>query len=152
VLTFSGGQFPAISLTLATSFTIYGVIRSRVAVGGMPGLFVETLVLLPVAGVYLGGLIGTNAAAFGAHDPGLAGMLLLAGPFTVMPLLAFALAARRLRPSTIGVMQFIAPTMQFFVGVAYGEPLTVAHAVCFTLIWSAVAVFSADAWRATRTA
>ncbi len=150
VLTSSGGTFPAIALTLATSFTIYGVIRARVAVGGMPGLFIETLILFPFATAYIARLIAADAAVFGAEDPAMSAWLVLAGPFTVLPLLCFALAARRLPLSTIGVMQFLAPTMQFVVGLAYGEPLTAAHVVCFTLIWIAVAVFSADAWRASR--
>ena len=152
VLTISGGQFPVISLTLATSFTTYGVIRSRVSVGGMPGLFIETLVLLPLAALYMLWLTRSGSAAFGPDDPGLMGVLMLAGPFTVLPLLCFALAARRVRLSTIGIMQFIAPTLQFLVGLGYGERLTVPHVVCFTLIWTAVAAFSWDAWRATRTA
>ncbi|HEX6997063.1 MAG TPA: EamA family transporter RarD [Gammaproteobacteria bacterium] len=150
VLTSSGGTFPAIALTLATSFTIYGVIRSRVAVGGMPGLFIETLILFPAAAAYIARLVVADAAVFGAEDVALSVWLVLAGPFTVVPLLCFALAARRLPLSTIGVMQFLAPTMQFGVGLAYGEPLTAAHVVCFTLIWIAVAVFSADAWFASR--
>jgi chloramphenicol-sensitive protein RarD len=152
VLALSGTEFPVIALTLATSFTIYGVIRSRVAVGGMPGLFIETLILFPIAALYLLHLVRSDAAAFGAGDWALAGTLMLAGPFTVLPLLCFALAARRLRLSTIGVMQFIAPTMQFVVGIAYGEPLTRAHVACFALIWTAVAIFSLDAWRASRAA
>src|SRR5690606_8633784 len=150
VLTLSGGTFPAIALTLATSFTIYGVIRSRVAVGGMPGLFIETVILLPAAAAYIVRLAAADKAVFGPSDPGLAGLLALAGPFTVRPLLWFALAARRLPLSTIGIMQFIAPTMQFIGGIVFGEPLTAAHVVCFALIWVAVAVFSADAWRASR--
>ncbi len=149
VLTIRGAQFPAVALTLATSFTIYGVIRSRVAVGGMPGLFIETLVLFPIAAAYLVMLTHVDGAAFGTANPALSGTLMLAGPFTVLPLLSFALAARRLRLSTIGIMQFIAPTMQFFLGLAYGEPLTGAHVVCFVLIWTAVAIFSGDAWRAS---
>ena len=152
VLTLSGGQFPVISLTLATSFTIYGVIRSRVAVGGMPGLFIETLVLFPLAALYMVWLMRSGSAAFGPDDPRLMGLLMLAGPFTVLPLLCFALAARRVRLSTIGIMQFIAPTLQFLVGLVYGERLTIPHVVCFTLIWIAVAAFSWDAWRATRAA
>lgn len=150
VLASSGTQFPVIALTLATSFTIYGVIRSRVAIGGMPGLFIETLILFPAAGLYLAYITSTGASSFGPHDLPLAGLLMLAGPFTVLPLLCFALAARRLRLSTIGVMQFIAPTIQFFVGLAYGETLTTAHGVCFALIWTAVVVFSVDAFRASR--
>jgi chloramphenicol-sensitive protein RarD len=147
VLTLSGGQFPLLSLTLATSFTIYGVIRRRVAIGGMPGLFIETLVLLPAAIAWLLWLETRDAAVFSLADPAMAGTLMLAGPFTVIPLLFFALAARRLRLSTIGVMQFIAPSLQFAVGLAYGEQLTTAHRVCFALIWTAVTVFSFDAWR-----
>jgi len=77
----------------------------------------------------------------------MAGTLMLAGPFTVLPLLCFALAARRLRLATIGVMQFIAPTLQFIVGLGYGEVLTVPHVICFTLIWTAVTLFSWDACR-----
>jgi len=147
VLTWSGGQFPLLALTLATSFTIYGVIRRRVAIGGMPGLFIETLLLLPAAVGYLLWLESRDAAVFDPADIALVGTLMLAGPLTVIPLLCFALAARRLSLSTIGVMQFISPTIQFAVGVAYGEQLTTAHVVCFALIWTAVTVFSFDAWR-----
>jgi chloramphenicol-sensitive protein RarD len=149
-LTVSGGQFPLISLTLATSFTIYGTIRSRVAIGGMPGLFIETLLLFPPALAYMLWLGLHGGSSFVAGAWSLKGILMLAGPFTVLPLLCFAIAARRLRLSTIGIMQFIAPTLQFLVGVAYGEELTRAHVVCFTLIWIAVAAFSWDAWRTAR--
>lgn len=150
VLTVSGGEFPLVALTLATSFTIYGTIRSRVDIGGMPGLFVETVVLLPAALVYLAWLTTRNAAVFTSGDIELSALLVLAGPLTVLPLLLFALAARRLRLSTIGVMQFIAPTLQFIVGMAYGEQLTGPHIVCFALIWTAVLLFSGDAWRHSR--
>ena len=150
VLTFSGGEFPVVSLTLAVSFTIYGVIRSRVVVGGMPGLFIETLILvLPSLG-YIMWLTNSGLSSFRLEDPAMMGGLMLAGPLTVVPLLCFALAARRLRLSTIGIMQFIVPTLQFLVGLAYGEQLTVPHATCFTLIWVAVIIFSWDAWRSTR--
>jgi chloramphenicol-sensitive protein RarD len=147
VLTLSGGEFPLIALTLATTFTIYGTIRSRLAIGGMPGLFIETLVLLPAAGAYLLWLAGNGEIVFASGDWSMSGTLMLAGPFTVMPLLCFALAARRLSLSAIGVMQFIAPSLQFLVGLAYGEVLTVPHIICFALIWTAVSLFSWDAWR-----
>lgn len=150
VLTISGGEFPLIALTLATTFTAYGAIRSRVVIGGMPGLFVETLILLPAALAYLVWLASQGAAVFASGNVGTSAMLMLAGPLTVLPLLMFALAARRLRLSTIGVMQFIAPTLQFLVGLAYGEVLTGPHIVCFTLIWIAVVLFSGDAWRRSR--
>lgn len=150
VLTFSGGRIPAIALFLGTSFTIYGVIRKKVVIGGMPGLFVETIVLLPLGLVYLAWLMGRGEAAFAAGDTGLSLILLLAGPITVIPLLFFALAARRLNLSTVGMMQFLAPTLQFFVGVYYGEQLTKAHMICFACIWIAVVLFSWDAWRTSR--
>lgn len=148
VLTVSGGQFPAIALALAGAFTIYGVIRKRVVIGGMPGLFVETLVLLPVA---MGGLLMLGyrgEAVFGSAGPVMNGLLVLAGPITVIPLLCFALAARRLNLTTVGFMQFIAPTLQFLVGLYYGETLTLGHLVCFACIWVAVTLFSIDAVRA----
>jgi chloramphenicol-sensitive protein RarD len=147
VLASRGGGFPLIALTLATSFTIYGVLRSRVAVGGMPGLFIETLVLLPLAAGYLLWLGVQDIGALSLEAPRMMLLLTLAGPFTVLPLLAFALAARRVQLSTIGILQFISPTLQFLVGLAYGEQLTTAHIACFALIWTAVATFSWDAWR-----
>ena len=149
VLTFSGGQFPAISLFLAMSFTIYGVIRKRVVIGGMPGLFVETTLLFPFAVVSLWVLVDSGQAAFSPANPGLAGLLLLAGPVTVVPLLFFALAARRLNLSTVGFLQFLAPTLMFLVGLYHGEQLTTPHLVCFGCIWVAVILYSADALRAT---
>jgi chloramphenicol-sensitive protein RarD len=150
VLTVSGGEFPLISLTLAVTFTCYGVIRSRVVVGGMPGLFIETLILLPLSLAYTTWLMRSGLSSFRLEDPAMMAGLMFAGPLTVVPLLCFALAARRLRLSTIGIMQFIAPTLQFLVGLAYGEQLTVPHIICFTLIWIAVILFSWDAWRSTR--
>ena len=151
VLTISGGQFPLISLTLAVSFTIYGVIRKQVVVGGMPGLFIETLVLLPLALVYMWTLFQSGQAAFSSDAPGQMVLLLMAGPLTVLPLLCFALAARRLDLSMIGFLQFIGPTGQFIVGVAYGEALTPPHLVCFGFIWIAVIIFAIDAWKLSRT-
>ena len=151
VLTFRGGEFPAIAVFLGVAFAIYGVIRKQVVVGGMPGLFIETLVLLPIALGYLLWIMLAGEAAFSFTDPSLAGILLLAGPLTVIPLLFFALAARRLNLSTLGMMQFIAPTLQFVIAVIYGEQLTTAHIICFSLIWLAVILFSIDAWRTNRT-
>ena len=150
VLTISGGQFPGIALFLAVSFTIYGVIRKQVAIGGMPGLFVETLVLLPVAVIWLAWMVYSGGSAIASGDPGLTGLLLLAGPITVVPLLCFALAARRLALTTVGFMQFLAPTLQFLTGIYYGEKLTMPHLICFGCIWIAVILFSTDAIRASR--
>lgn len=150
VLAISGGTFPAIALFLGTSFTIYGVIRKKIAVGGMPGLFVETVVLFPFGVAYLAWLMNGGLAVFSLQDPATAGLLALAGPLTVVPLLFFALAARRLNLSTLGMLQFLAPTLQFIVGVLNGEQLTLPHIICFACIWTAVALFSWDVWQATR--
>lgn len=150
VLTISGGAFPVISFSLAISFTIYGVIRKQTNVGGMPGLLIETLLLAPVAVAYLYFLVRQGNAVFASGTATEDAVLLLAGPITVLPLLCFALAARRLNLATVGFMQFITPTMQFLVGVYYGERLTLPHMVCFGCIWIAVALFSFDAWRSSR--
>jgi chloramphenicol-sensitive protein RarD len=147
ILTVSGGSFPAIAIFLGISFTIYGVIRKKVVIGGMPGLFVETLVLFPFALVYLIWIMISGTAVFSSAQPGMAIALALAGPLTVIPLLFFALAARRLKLSTVGMMQFLAPSLQFLVGVIYGEQLTLPHIICFACIWTAVALFSWDALR-----
>lgn len=145
VLTISGGQVPWIALFLAISFTVYAVIRKRVVIGGMPGLFVETLLLVPIALAWFFHIKMSGQAAFGAGDSSLTFWLLMAGPVTALPLLCFALAARRLPLTMIGFMQFLAPTIQFFTGVYYGEQLTTAHLICFGFIWAAVVVFSFDA-------
>ncbi|MDJ0794158.1 MAG: EamA family transporter RarD [Woeseiaceae bacterium] len=144
-LTFSGGIFPWVALSLAALFTAYGVIRKQVAIGAMPGLFVETSLLFPFAFVFLGALMIGSTASFGSGDAGLTSLLMLGGPITVIPLLLFAIAAKRLSLTTIGFMQFIAPTLQFVTGLYYGEQLTTPHLVCFGLIWAAVVFFSYDA-------
>ena len=150
VLTLSGGTFPWVAISLAVFFTAYGVIRKRVAIGAMPGLFVETLLLFPFAMVWMIWLLVAGQASFGSQDMSLAMLLLAAGPVTVVPLLLFAVAARRLPLTMIGFMQFLAPTLQFLTGIYYGEKLTTAHQICFGLIWVAVILFSVDAIRAGR--
>ncbi len=150
VLTISGGQVPWVALFLAISFTIYAVIRKRVVIGGMPGLFIETLLLLPFALAWFAWIKSSGQAAFASGDGALTAWLIMAGPLTAVPLLFFALAARRLPLTTIGFMQFLAPTLQFCVGIYYGELLTTAHLICFGCIWVAVAFFSFDAVRASK--
>jgi chloramphenicol-sensitive protein RarD len=150
VLTFSGGEFPAISLALGFSFTVYGVIRKRIVIGAMPGLFVETLILFPIAAAWFLWMVQTEQASFGYSGAGMSSLLILGGPLTVIPLLFFAIAARRLTLTTIGFMQFLAPTMQFCVGLYYGEELTTPRLICFGCIWTAVILFSTDALRRNR--
>lgn len=147
VLTASGGEFPWISLFLGTSFAFYGVIRKRTVIGAMPGLFVETMILAPFALAWLGWMMSAGEATFGNTGATMTGLLLLAGPVTVVPLVAFAIAAKRMSLTTLGFMQFMAPTLQFATGIYYGEQLTLPRVVCFVCIWLAVAFFSVDALR-----
>jgi chloramphenicol-sensitive protein RarD len=116
----------------------------------MPGLFVETSMLFPLALAWLLFLMAGQQASFVAGGAGLSALLVLGGPITVMPLLLFAIAAKRLSLTTLGFLQFLAPTLQFCTGLYYGEKLSPAHLVCFALIWAAVACFSYDAVRASK--
>ena len=147
-LAVSGGVFPWVALSLAGLFTAYGVIRKKITIGAMPGLFIETSLLFPIAAIWMIWLIATQQASLTAGDGGLSALLVLGGPVTVLPLLFFAIAAKRVTLTTIGFMQFLAPTLQFFTGLYYGEQLTTAHLVCFASIWAAVLFFSIDAFRA----
>ena len=144
-LAISGGVFPWVALSLAALFTAYGVIRKQVAIGAMPGLFVETTLLFPFAAIFLVMLMAGQAASFAAGGTGLSLLLVMGGPITVIPLLLFAISAKRLTLTTIGFMQFLAPTLQFCTGLYYGEELSAAHLVCFGFIWAAIACFSYDA-------
>ncbi len=150
VLTFGAGVFPWPSFVLAFSFTMYGLVRKTTAVGAMPGLFIETVLLSPVALLFLMWLQAQGSLALGHHGIGPDILLFLAGPVTVGPLVLFALAARRLTLTTIGFLQYIGPTGQFFLGLYYGEAFTASHAICFGLIWSALALISVDALRRNR--
>lgn len=144
-LAVSGGAFPWVALSLAVLFTAYGVIRKQIAIGAMPGLFIETLLLFPIAAIWIAWLVATQKASITAGDSGLSALLILGGPITVLPLLFFAIAAKRVTLTTIGFLQFLAPTLQFCTGIYYGEQLTTAHIVCFGSIWAAVLFFSYDA-------
>ncbi len=152
VLTFGAGVFPVASVALAILFTAYGYIRKTTNVGAMPGLFIEVLLLSPIALIYVLWLMQNGNAVFLSSGIGMDAMLILAGPVTVIPLVCFALAARRMRLSTLGFLQYIGPTLQFALGIYYGEAFTLFHAICFGLIWTALAIYSVDAVRANRAA
>lgn len=139
------GRPPWISLALAFSFCAYGVIRKRVAVDAQAGLMVECLLLAPFG---IGWVVWLQGQGLGhmTLSPGHFGLALLTGPATVIPLALFAWAARRLPLSTIGFIQFLAPTLQFGVGVWSGEPFTVLRAASFAFIWLGAVVFAGAAW------
>jgi chloramphenicol-sensitive protein RarD len=143
------GHPPWISLALAVSFGLYGLLRKVAPVGALTGLAVETLLLLPFSLGYLAWRLGSGQAAFLAGDATLDVLLVLAGPLTAFPLLCFAGAARRLPLSTLGFLQYLSPTLQFLLAVlVYGEPFRRAQAGAFAFIWTALALFAYHtAWR-----
>lgn len=134
-----------ISLSLAISFSAYGLVRKRVAVESLPGLTIESLLLLIPALLtvwYFGQ--GPDGSAM-LRSPGAAMLLLAGGAFTGVPLLLFAAAARRMDYSSLGMVQFCAPTIVFLLGVfVFGEPLRSVQLACFVLIWAAIALFVWD--------
>ena len=150
VLAINGGGQLWISIALALSFGFYGLVRKVAAIDALGGLTVETLLLGPVA---LGVIWWAGAHGQGAwgHDARLDTLLVLAGAVTAAPLLMFAAAARRLRYATMGLLQYLAPTLQFLQAVLlFGEPLRPVHFVTFALIWTGCALYAFDSVRAAR--
>lgn len=149
-LGFAQGVVPWVSLGLAVAFGLYGLLRKMAPVDPLSGLFVETLLLTPAALGFLLMLAAQDHGSFGA-DLRLSLLLVASGAVTAAPLLMFAAAGKRLRYATIGLLQYVAPTLQFLLAVlAFGEALTAAHLVAFGLIWAGLAIFATDALRAER--
>ena len=153
-LTFGYGRFPWIALSLCFSFGLYGLLRKKSGTRAIPGLFFETVALAPIAAAYLLILHRKDVLAFGLQDPSLSFLLLISGVVTALPLVWFGHAARHLRLTTVGFLQYLAPTCSFFLGVfLYRETFTRAHLVTFTMIWIALAIFTIEAiwrWRSVR--
>jgi chloramphenicol-sensitive protein RarD len=140
-----------ISLSLAGSFAIYGLIRKMAPVGSVPGLAIETSLLLPFAIAAAWYFAGQPAHSGWGSDMRTSLFLAAAGVTTAVPLLLFATAARKLPYSVIGFIQYIGPTIQFLLGVfLYGEALSGPRTICFVLIWGALAIFSWDGIRRMR--
>jgi chloramphenicol-sensitive protein RarD len=140
-----------IALSLALSFGVYGLIRKIAPVGPMVGLASETIILLPLALVALAVWTAEGSGHFGTLGTQTDMLLLLAGVVTAVPLLLFASAARRMPYATIGLIQYIGPTIQFLLAIfLYREPLTMTHLVTFPLIWSGLILYSWDLWRRSR--
>lgn len=138
------GTLPWLALFLAASFTLYGYVRKTIAVDARIGLFWETVIIaIPSIAVLAFVELNTDQGHF-FKGPLEAALLIATGPMTVAPLLLFLLGARGVTFATLGVLQFIAPTLQFIVGLAYGEPFSLAYLVTFLLIWSGLAVFVVD--------
>ncbi len=137
------GALPWIALTLAVSFALYGLIRKTAPVDPVSGLFIETLLLSPVALLYLAVLMLQGQGSFLAGDWRIDTLLLLAGPITALPLLLFVAGAQRIRLTTVGLLQYIAPTGHFILAVlVYEEAFTQAHLATFACIWAALAIYT----------
>ncbi len=150
-LTWQIGQLPWIALSLASTFALYSVIRKLLDVGPMVGLFWETLLVSPLALGWLWWLSNQGSLSFRVDEPAEALLLAGTGALTVAPLLLFAAGVRRLPLSTIGLMQYLAPSLTFVLAVfIYGEPFTMDHAITFGLVWVALALFFWASWHRHR--
>ncbi len=149
VLVFQAGEVPLIALALAITFGLYGLVRKLVPIDALPGLFFEVIILLPFALLWL----GVRVASEGIADVGWGVWLLLplAGLITALPLSWFAYGARRLTLTTVGLLQFLAPTGQFLLAIlVYDEAFTTAHLITFALIWAGLALYVIDLRRRPR--
>ena len=146
------GNPPWISLTLAGAFGLYGFVRKVIPVEALPGLAVETFLLLPVAAGYLIWLEVTGVGALGHSGGTIDALLVGSGPLTAVPLFLFAYGARLIPYSTMGVIQYLAPTLQLVLGLAvFGESLEHSRAVGLTLIWAGLAIYTIEGmWRTRR--
>ena len=134
-----------ISLSLAMSFGLYGIVRKKVNVGALPGLTIESAILLPVAAIIAGSYAASEAGTVFGSDLKLSVLIVFSGVVTAVPLLLFAIAARRMEYSTLGFIQYMAPTIVFLLGLfVFGEELKPVQLASFGLIWTAVAIFAGD--------
>ena len=151
-LTIVAGRPPWIALALATSFGLYGLIRKVVVVDAVPGLATETLLLAPFALGFLVWVEARGVGAFGHASAPVTALLVGSGLITALPLALFAYGARRIPLSTVGLVQYIGPTLQFLLGVTvFHEPFTRQRGVGFAFIWTALVIYAADGlWRNRR--
>ncbi|MFM7658434.1 MAG: EamA family transporter RarD [Burkholderiaceae bacterium] len=150
-LTVSEGGVPWIGLVIAVTFSLYGLLRKTAALGALEGLSMETMLLLPAAGLFLLLPDAGSSHAFGSNVT-LSLLLMAAGPVTAIPLLMFAYGARRIPLSLVGLLQYIGPSIQLLLGVwLYHEPFAGAKLTGFAMIWLGLAVYSGEAllrgWR-----
>lgn len=150
-LALGAGGLPWVAISLALTFGLYGLIRKTARIGAAEGLLVETSLILPFALGYLLFIAAEGTGSFATESRATDLLLIAAGPVTMLPLVWFASAARRLPLSLVGFFQYIAPTCHFLLAVfAFGEPFTRGHLITFLLIWTAVALFVWETLRAAR--
>ncbi len=144
-LTFEAGHLPWIALTLACSFSLYGLLRKVISVEALPGLATETLLLVPLAGAYLLWCEHAGRGSFGHAGTAVTALLIGSGLITAVPLFLFAYAARLLPYSTVGVLQYIGPSLQLLCGVlVFHERFDGSRAAGFVVIWVALAIYAFD--------
>ena len=149
-LTIEAGRPPWIALALAASFGTYGLLRKVAALGALEGLTLETMLLAPIAVVALGIAIAHGSASFPAPDWPTNLWMIAFGPITAVPLLLFAAGARRLSMATLGIVQYIGPTLQFALGVwVFDEAFSLARLTGFAFIWLALLLYTLDGWRSS---
>jgi len=147
-LTIEYGHPPWVALILAFSFGTYGLAKKKANVGAVESLTFETMVLAPVAVAYIAWLVFAGTSTFGHHGAGHALLLAATGVVTVIPLICFGGAATRVSLTTIGLLQYITPTVQFILGVTvFAEPMPAMRWVGFALIWLALALFTGESLR-----
>ena len=150
-LTIQGGQLPWIALVLAATFGSYGLLRKVAVLGALEGLTLETLLLAPAALIGLALWMSRGSGSFPAPDLATNLWLIGVGPLTAVPLLLFAAGARRISMTTLGLLQYLGPTIQFLLGVwLFNEPFTAARAIGFGFIWVGLIAYSVDGWRVAR--
>jgi chloramphenicol-sensitive protein RarD len=144
-LTYVYGATPWIALVLAVTFGLYGLVKNRAPLASTDGMALETGVVVPIAAIYLLATGNAGAGAFGEASARTQALLIGGGPVTLLPLLLFASAAQRISLSALGILQYIAPTMQFLLGAfAFDEPFSRIQLVGYALVWSGVLVFTAE--------
>ena len=147
-LTLQAGRPPWIALTLAISFGGYGLLRKIAVLGALEGLTLETLLLAPLALLVLGLATLHGSASFPAPDALTNVWMIALGPITAVPLLLFAAGARRLSMATLGIVQYLGPSIQFLLGVwVFDEPFSAARSAGFACIWLALVIYTFDGWR-----
>jgi chloramphenicol-sensitive protein RarD len=140
------GHVPWVALSLALSFGLYGLVRKRTAVDATAGLLGEVAVLAPLALAYLAAVAARGESHLGAGALQTA-LLVAIGAVTAVPLIWFAVGIRRLRLATIGLLQYVNPTMQLAIAVlVFGEPFTGAYRLAFACIWAGLAIYTSDVW------
>ncbi|HEY2140153.1 MAG TPA: EamA family transporter RarD [Chthoniobacterales bacterium] len=153
-LTLGYGKFPWLAVTLCVSFGLYGLLRKKSGVRPIPGLFLETALLAPIAVGYLIYLQRAGSGALNSSSWSFVLLLVSTGVVTGLPLVWFGHAARHLRLTTLGFLQYLSPSCSFFLGVfLYHEAFTRAHLITFSFIWVALVIFTSEAiwrWRSGR--